>query len=64
MTLHVQASNKAALSFYEKHGFDVKEKLEGYYKELDDADCFVLEKNMDLDTIVDTEESKQSDDKL
>ena len=61
MTLHVQASNKAALSFYEKHGFDTKEKLEGYYKELDDADCYVLEKKIDLSTLPDIEESKQSD---
>ena len=48
MTLHVQASNEAALAFYEKHGFYVKEKLVDYYKELDDKDCFILEKKVDF----------------
>ena len=60
MTLHVQASNESALSFYEKHGFDTKEKLEGYYKELEDADCYILEKKIDLSTLPDVEESKDS----
>ena len=58
MTLHVQSSNEAALSFYKKHGFEVSEKLEGYYTELDDADCFVLNKKIDLSTLPDIEESK------
>jgi ribosomal protein S18 acetylase RimI-like enzyme len=44
MRLHVQAGNDAALEFYKKHGFDVKEELKGYYTELDPSDCFLLER--------------------
>ena len=46
MRLHVQAGNDAALQFYKKHGFEVKEELKGYYTELDPSDCFLLEKQM------------------
>lgn len=46
MRLHVQAGNDAALQFYKKHGFEVKEELKGYYTELDPSDCFLLEKVM------------------
>ena len=49
MTLHVQSSNKAALKFYEKNGFDVKEHLEDYYTDLEVKDCYVLEKQIQLD---------------
>ena len=59
MTLHVQASNEAALQFYQKHGFDQVEKLEGYYKDLDDADCYVLNKKIDLSELQTKEETKE-----
>lgn len=61
MTLHVQASNEAALAFYKKHGFDVVEKLEGYYKELEDPDCYVLNKRIDLEQAKASEEKKEED---
>ena len=59
MTLHVQASNEAALAFYEKHGFEVVEKKVGYYTELEDKDCFVLNKKIDLDSLPDLPDSDQ-----
>ena len=49
MTLHVQSSNQAALKFYEKNGFDVKEHLEDYYTDLEVKDCYVLEKMIEID---------------
>ena len=49
MTLHVQSTNKAALKFYEKNGFDVKEHLEDYYTDLEVKDCYVLEKMIKVD---------------
>lgn len=42
--LHVQTSNEEALRFYRRYGFEVAEKLEGYYKRIDPPDCFVLRK--------------------
>ena len=56
MTLHVQSNNVAALEFYKKNGFDVKEHLEDYYTDLDPSDCYILEKQIDLGQ---PEESKQ-----
>jgi len=44
MRLHVQAGNDAALQFYKKHGFIVKEELKNYYTDLEPSDCFLLEK--------------------
>ena len=49
MTLHVQSCNVAALEFYKKNGFDVKEHLEDYYTDLEIADCYVLEKIINFD---------------
>lgn len=47
MMLHVQCSNESALEFYKGHGFEVKEKLEDYYTDLDPPHCFVLVKDLD-----------------
>lgn len=46
MRLHVQAGNDAALEFYKKHGFIVKEELKGYYTDLEPSDCFILEREV------------------
>lgn len=42
--LHVQTSNTDAIKLYERLGFEVGEKIEGYYKRVDPPDCFVLRK--------------------
>ncbi len=57
MTLHVQASNEAALAFYKKHGFEEVERKEKYYTELDDADAIVLNRKIDLSTIPESKDS-------
>lgn len=42
--LHVQEGNDEALRFYEKYGFRVAEKLMGYYKRIEPANCYVVRK--------------------
>lgn len=42
--LHVQDGNEEALQFYKAYGFEVKDKLIGYYKRITPADCFIVRK--------------------
>lgn len=42
--LHVQEGNDEALRFYEGYGFEVKEKLVGYYKRIEPSDCYIVRK--------------------
>ncbi|KAG0222299.1 hypothetical protein BGW41_006074 [Actinomortierella wolfii] len=42
--LHVQTTNEEALAFYKKHGFELKEKVDKYYTNVEDADAYRLEK--------------------
>lgn len=42
--LHVQVNNDVAIKFYEQFGFEVKERKEAYYKRIEPADAFVLQK--------------------
>lgn len=42
---HVQVSNDEALSFYQNFGFKIREKEERYYKRIQPADAYVLEKD-------------------
>ena len=44
--LHVQVNNDAAVKFYEKSGFKNVERIANYYKRIQPADCFVLEKQL------------------
>ena len=47
-------NNEEALAFYQKHGFRIKERKERYYKRIEPADAFVLEKEVkDLLAITD-----------
>lgn len=46
MYLHVQTSNKAALSFYRSLGFVVSREIKNYYRRLNPPDCYVLERSL------------------
>lgn len=41
-----QVINTEAVEFYKKFGFEVKERIAGYYKRLDPPDCFLLSRSM------------------
>ncbi|OZJ02210.1 hypothetical protein BZG36_04717 [Bifiguratus adelaidae] len=45
--LHVQTSNKEALSFYQKAGFEVKETVQNYYRNIEPRDAYLLIKTLD-----------------
>jgi len=45
--LHVQINNEGAIDFYKNFGFDVVDTKENYYKRIDPADAYVLEKKLD-----------------
>ncbi|KAK2153767.1 hypothetical protein LSH36_287g05017 [Paralvinella palmiformis] len=42
--LHVQVNNEDAVKFYEHFGFEIVERNENYYKRIEPADAFVLQK--------------------
>lgn len=46
--LHVQDGNHEALAFYERHGFQIANRIVGYYKRLKPSDCFVVRKPVNL----------------
>lgn len=41
---HVQVNNEGAIKFYEKFGFEIVEEKQNYYKRIEPADAFVLQK--------------------
>ena len=41
---HVQLNNDGAIEFYKKFGFKIVETKEHYYKRIEPADAYVLEK--------------------
>ena len=43
----MQENNKSAKKFYEERGFELVEKLEGYYTDLDPAGCYVFMKQIE-----------------
>jgi len=43
---HVQVSNSDAIAFYERFGFEIIDRKENYYKRIEPADAFVLQKNL------------------
>ena len=47
VVLHVQINNEGALRFFKKFGFEVVETRKGYYKSIEPADAYVLEKKID-----------------
>lgn len=44
MCRHVQLNNDGAIEFYKKFGFKIVETKEHYYKRIEPADAYVLEK--------------------
>jgi ribosomal protein S18 acetylase RimI-like enzyme len=40
--LHVHVLNKDAISFYQKVGFSIEERLDNYYKRLEEPHAFIL----------------------
>lgn len=44
--LHVQVCNEGALKFYQKFDFEIVETKESYYKRIEPADAYVLEKRL------------------
>ncbi|XKL65058.1 hypothetical protein PGB90_005144 [Kerria lacca] len=44
--LHVQLNNDGAIEFYKKFGFTIVETKEHYYKRIEPADAYVLEKTL------------------
>lgn len=43
--LHVQVNNDGAIRFYEKFGFEIVEEKKNYYKRIEPADAYVLQKS-------------------
>ncbi|GAB1602008.1 N-alpha-acetyltransferase 50-like [Argonauta hians] len=43
--LHVQVNNVGAIKFYEKFGFEIVEEKKNYYKRIEPADAYVLQKS-------------------
>jgi len=66
MCRHVQVSNTDAIAFYERFGFRIIERKENYYKRIEPADAFVLQKNLKptLDADTDTPAASESTDVL
>lgn len=48
---HVQINNESALDFYKRFGFEIVETVENYYKRIEPADAYVLEKKLVLSQI-------------
>merc|ERR1719323_1556838 len=44
--LHVQVNNEDAINFYKNFGFDIVETKQQYYKRIEPADAYVLEKKL------------------
>lgn len=43
---HVQVNNEGAIAFYKKFGFEVVDLKQNYYKRIEPADAYVLQKNL------------------
>ena len=42
----MQVNNEGAIKFYENFGFKIVERKENYYKRIEPADAYVLEKDL------------------
>mmetsp|Transcript_33611 Transcript_33611/g.86068 ORF Transcript_33611/g.86068 Transcript_33611/m.86068 type:complete len:160 (-) Transcript_33611:371-850(-) len=44
--LHVQEGDETAINMYKKHGFEVAEKVENYYKHIEPATALLMSKSV------------------
>lgn len=44
--LHVQVNNDSAINFYKNFGFEIAEEKENYYKKIEPANAYVLQKKL------------------
>eukprot|EP00249_Psilotum_nudum_P005888 c19304_g1_i2 orf=421-945(-) len=44
--LHVQTNNEEAIALYRKFDFEIKEKIENYYTDIEPPDCYLLSKTL------------------
>jgi N-alpha-acetyltransferase 50 len=44
--LHVQTTNQDAVDWYTNRGFTVEETVEGYYRNIDDPNAYILVRNL------------------
>lgn len=44
--LHVHTANKDGMNFYKKHGFEVKDTVEDYYKDIQPRSAHILQRDM------------------
>ena len=58
---HVQVSNADAIAFYERFGFHIIERKDNYYKRIEPADAFVLQKNLKPTPDTDTPAAETTD---
>ncbi|XP_053213079.1 N-alpha-acetyltransferase 50-like [Panonychus citri] len=48
--LHVQINNEGAINFYKKFGFEIIDVKENYYKRIEPAAAYVLQKDLKIST--------------
>jgi len=44
--LHVQTTNQEAVDWYSKRGFEIQETVQGYYRNIDDRDAYILARKL------------------
>ena len=45
--LHVQTTNQEAVDWYTKRGFEIEQTVEGYYRNIEDRDAYILVRKLE-----------------
>ena len=45
--LHVQTTNQEAVDWYTKRGFTIERTVEGYYRNIEDVDAYILVRKLE-----------------